>query len=96
MSGNLLAEWRAKELALIHARNDWAEEATIVANAVPPGMQLCLICRDPLFYSVNAKAIMTRCGHFSHEKCFDGWMMQKRSCPICRLACDVESKESKR
>lgn len=61
-----------------------------LASHVPTEMQWkCTICQEE--YEGEDEIGKLECGHFYHMYCIKQWLVQKKTCPICKVA--VESQQ---
>ena len=49
----------------------------------------CMICLSN--YKLGDKISTLPCWHNFHSKCFEKWVIQKRSCPICKFEISLQS-----
>ena len=57
----------------------------------------CAICIDG--YKVGEVVTVLTCGHIFHKACIEPWLLEKRTCPMCKCdilkALGVEAEEEK-
>ncbi|XP_019398990.1 PREDICTED: RING finger protein 148-like [Crocodylus porosus] len=47
--------------------------------------ETCVVCLEA--YKSKDVVRILQCSHFFHEKCIDPWLLQHRTCPVCK--CDI-------
>ena len=78
--------WADGEM-LVGGAPDWLAEAALGQFNAPVieerGQEECCICMAPLG-SFKIIFQVAPCRHMFHGTCFASWVLQKRSCPLCR------------
>ncbi|XP_009953680.1 PREDICTED: E3 ubiquitin-protein ligase RNF128, partial [Leptosomus discolor] len=50
-----------------------------------PDADVCVVCID--LYKPNEVVRILTCNHIFHKKCVDPWLLEHRTCPMCK--CDI-------
>ncbi|XP_058105165.1 RING-H2 finger protein ATL79-like [Magnolia sinica] len=80
---------------LTHTSTEMPALPTLVFSA---GMKMagaeaeCAICLSE-FENGEGIRVLPRCKHGFHEKCIEGWLASRSSCPTCRSSCLLASPE---
>ncbi|BAS85496.1 Os03g0648600 [Oryza sativa Japonica Group] len=60
-----------------------ASSSSPAAGAAAEGADTCAICCQEYSGADKVRRVV-RCSHFFHAGCVDGWLREKRNCPLCR------------